>query len=417
MSKFFRTSIIATALIFSLGTLQVAADNDQETIEEEVVVETDVQTEEVEEETATEETAEVSEDLKTDETEAETTAEEEIIADTPKLLPGDFLYFIKSLMENVQLALTFDTEKEAELLASFAEERIREATALLKLGEEDRANEIIQKAIEQQELALAKYKQLQAVAEEDTEIAESEITDGTVSEDQEETALDPETTLAANIVALTAALEKVGNDRARQALERNIARALEKDKRQQVKTVVEDTEVDNNETDEVPVTSDEVVTTALLTTQNNVQKVGSNGTQKQNVGLEKVATNKPAVANKQADIENKAEPNTNKPNKAIVQKEASKPAVVSNQVETKNIASANKDANDNKQNKTNSKADNSKPANSTKQAEIEESKFDSITEEKTVEVEKTALPKTNNGKSEKKNENKNENENNPGKGK
>jgi hypothetical protein len=47
-------------------------------------------------------------------------------------VPGDFLYGIKTLSENVQLALTFDPQRKAELEAEFNQRRLPEIDQLLQ---------------------------------------------------------------------------------------------------------------------------------------------------------------------------------------------------------------------------------------------------------------------------------------------
>ena len=272
------TSVIATTFAFTSVTGQAYADNHEldpqveETVEEEQTNEPSTEEEAVSTEDATnEETTElISEEDENDgatevETEDTTTevatdeSEDQIEEDTavdtdvesPSLIPGDFFYFIKILLENIQLALTFDNVKEAELLASFAEERIKEVEVLLANGEEDLAHEVLLKAIEQQELALAKYEQTEqkteeTPAEDQVETVENdtiEETDeistiedenkDTNEEDQEKDNVEPtraalEAKFSANILALTAALEKIENPKAKEVLQRNITKAQEK---------------------------------------------------------------------------------------------------------------------------------------------------------------------------------------------
>ena len=47
-------------------------------------------------------------------------------------IPGDFLYGIKTLSENVRLALTFDAQSKAELESQFNLERLQEIEQLLQ---------------------------------------------------------------------------------------------------------------------------------------------------------------------------------------------------------------------------------------------------------------------------------------------
>ncbi|WP_326161009.1 DUF5667 domain-containing protein [Neobacillus niacini] len=67
---------------------------------------------------------------------------------TPLLLPGDFFYFSKLLLEKIHLALTFDDIKETKLMAEYAGERLAEAEALFTEGNEEEAVETMKKAID-----------------------------------------------------------------------------------------------------------------------------------------------------------------------------------------------------------------------------------------------------------------------------
>ncbi|WP_129689664.1 DUF5667 domain-containing protein [Gottfriedia acidiceleris] len=73
--------------------------------------------------------------------------------EAPALVKGDFFYFVKTTVEKIQLLLTTDKVKEAELLAQFAQERIHEARELIKEGKEDLAKETIKEALGQMENA------------------------------------------------------------------------------------------------------------------------------------------------------------------------------------------------------------------------------------------------------------------------
>lgn len=184
--------------------------------------------------------------------ESEVTEEESIVTDEteeveePVLLPGDFFYFLKTLQESVQLAFTFDEMKEAELLSALAEERILEATALFEQGDEEKAIETLQLAIDQQNEALSKYEETdstEVVSDEDsttneegTEEAVPTEEDGTTEEDvaiedeQEEDSIytELEIKFSSNLLALQAAFEKVENPKAKEALAKNVLKAQER---------------------------------------------------------------------------------------------------------------------------------------------------------------------------------------------
>ncbi|GAE27211.1 hypothetical protein JCM9140_3339 [Halalkalibacter wakoensis JCM 9140] len=157
------------------------------------------------------------------------------------LLPGDFFYFIKKLQENIQLVFTFDQFKEAELLASHVEKRILEAEALFANGEEERAKNILQEALEQQEKAIALYEDtrekeepIEMVEEEPIVISDEEeakleeINSPNVEETSSEDSERLHNQISANVRALEAALENVQNPRAKEALAKNIAKAHER---------------------------------------------------------------------------------------------------------------------------------------------------------------------------------------------
>jgi Domain of unknown function (DUF5667) len=73
--------------------------------------------------------------------------------EAPTLVKGDFFYFVKTTVEKIQLLLTTDKVKEAELLAEFAQERIHEARELIKEGNEDLAKETLKEALTKMEVA------------------------------------------------------------------------------------------------------------------------------------------------------------------------------------------------------------------------------------------------------------------------
>ncbi len=66
----------------------------------------------------------------------------------PKILPGDFFYFLKSFSRGVQSFFTFGTLKNAELQMKFASERILEARKLAEEGKTDLAQKTLEKQLE-----------------------------------------------------------------------------------------------------------------------------------------------------------------------------------------------------------------------------------------------------------------------------
>lgn len=155
--------------------------------------------------------------------------------ETPSLLPGSFFYFAKLAMEKIQLALTFNQEKEAKLLAAFAAERLAEAEVLFSEGKEDEALKAIKNSFESLENAesiIGEEKKSDAdSAEEKKETEESvaaepekdEASEDVIAEEDEVDQL-----LSQNIIALTAAMEKVKNPKAKAALQKNIEKSYKK---------------------------------------------------------------------------------------------------------------------------------------------------------------------------------------------
>lgn len=180
--------------------------------------------------------------------------------ETPDLLPGDFFYFVKKMYENIRFALTVNDVKEARLLTAFAQERLEEANALLAQGKTKEATLSLQKSLETQESAVIKTDQasgMSALAETKTLAAtkvevstQKETATTTAAKPSSEQTADPEQTeaedvtnpvkevknpekvlkvkadLQHNILALTSALEKVGNPKAQLALMKNIEKSF-----------------------------------------------------------------------------------------------------------------------------------------------------------------------------------------------
>ncbi|MCL6453936.1 MAG: DUF5667 domain-containing protein [Alicyclobacillus sp.] len=70
------------------------------------------------------------------------------------ILPGSFFYFLKMTIENIRLALTFNDVNKAQLLASYAAQRIAEANALAAKGETTLAAQTLQQAAQDETAAL-----------------------------------------------------------------------------------------------------------------------------------------------------------------------------------------------------------------------------------------------------------------------
>ncbi|HBI04702.1 MAG TPA: hypothetical protein DDY49_11810, partial [Paenibacillaceae bacterium] len=63
--------------------------------------------------------------------------------EAPSLVPGDFFYFVKTMVEKVQLSLTFNDAEKAQKLANFASERIAEARVLIENGDSEGAADLL----------------------------------------------------------------------------------------------------------------------------------------------------------------------------------------------------------------------------------------------------------------------------------
>ncbi|WP_409340289.1 DUF5667 domain-containing protein [Paenibacillus sp. MBLB4367] len=241
-----------------------------------------------------------------------------IEADSPDLLPGDILYFVKKTYESIQLALTVNDIKEARLLAGFAQERISEAQALMTKGKDELAAKTLQKALDTQNRSIVKVE----IATGDKGTAAAATAAPTVSptpvdatapsaqpastatplaepsqmptptptivpsDDENEAELakkvkNPEqvlkvkTDLQHNIVALTAVLEKVQNPKAQMALLKNIEKSfahLEK-KLSKLEKKIDSSESGPSETP--PVKSEEKETTPAPTSGSGEKTVGN----------------------------------------------------------------------------------------------------------------------------------------------
>lgn len=178
-------------------------------------------------------------------------------ANHPSLVPGDLFYFVKIAFEKIQLAFTFDDAKEAKLLAEFSAERIAEAEALFKEGKDTEALETIKKALEylegsEEQLGEGAAEETdnnqQETAVEDTAVSEegdAAGNDNTASAEEKEeeigdntdegTAGEIKELISQNIIALTAAMEKVKNPKAKAALKKNIEKSFAKLERKAVK--------------------------------------------------------------------------------------------------------------------------------------------------------------------------------------
>ncbi|MFB7138318.1 DUF5667 domain-containing protein [Gottfriedia sp. NPDC056225] len=175
--------------------------------------------------------------------------------EAPALVKGDFFYFVKTTVEKIQLLLTTDKVKEAELLAEFAQERIHEARELIKEGKEDLAKETIKEALGQMENAQGQLEgKLPTITEPTTTektTAEDNATtkpaeastevekQGTEKEDTEKHEKQKLTKeqkeiakiqhhLNNNLLVLADVLDKVKNPKAKAAIAKNIEKSFNK---------------------------------------------------------------------------------------------------------------------------------------------------------------------------------------------
>ncbi|MDD9271569.1 DUF5667 domain-containing protein [Paenibacillus sp. GCM10023248] len=168
--------------------------------------------------------------------------------ETTSLLPGDFFYFVKTMYENIRLALTVNDINEARLLTSYAQERLGEANSLFAKGKTNEASLSLQKSLETQQNAIQKTEQASGLSISETSAPAASATPSvntetaTAATDQTETKIEndseievkhPEkvlkvkTDLQHNILALASALEKVGNPKAQSALMKNIEKSFD----------------------------------------------------------------------------------------------------------------------------------------------------------------------------------------------
>ncbi|MFO1445669.1 hypothetical protein KDN24_21210 [Bacillus sp. Bva_UNVM-123] len=150
--------------------------------------------------------------------------------ETPSLIPGSFFYFAKIAFEKMHLAVTFDKEKEAKILAEYAAERFAEADVLFKNGKEDEATELIKKAIEHISNIENIASNDKDSTEESTKTENPKVENGKIDVVTKEEGATDEVNqlLSQNIIALKAALEKVKNPVAKAALQKNIEKSYAK---------------------------------------------------------------------------------------------------------------------------------------------------------------------------------------------
>lgn len=189
--KVLSSSVIATMLTVSFGTGIGHA--------EESSSQPEVQTAIAQDSTATTNTAEATTDTTTAQTIEPTVdravTDQAAVSESAEssLLPGDLFYFFKTLTEKIKLALANKDIEKAMLLVQYTQERLNEADALFKNGEEDLANETIQKALELQGLALD-YSDDGIVKDDSDETTTDAVSENTSADSVQGEEVDSETT-------------------------------------------------------------------------------------------------------------------------------------------------------------------------------------------------------------------------------
>jgi hypothetical protein len=135
-------------------------------------------------------------------------------------LTGDIHYLFKSIVIKLEIALTDDNVKQAELLTLLTQERIKKAEMLLAQGKTNVAVEALQNGLDDQDRVI----ELKVVA------SKAAAADASANpKDTDSSAKDKVTDhVRNNIEALTRAMEKVKNPTAKAALARNIEKSKAK---------------------------------------------------------------------------------------------------------------------------------------------------------------------------------------------
>jgi hypothetical protein len=230
--------------------------------------------------------------------------------ESPSLLPGDFFYFTKILMEKIHLAVTSDDVKEAKLVAEFATERLAEAEALFAEGNEQAALETMKTAIENIENA---DEQVSIIDQEATEeVVEDETELGEVKD-----------VLSQNIIALTAAMEKVKNPVSKAALKKNIeksytklAKKMEKWEKKQKKTneIIREETVSTEIIEESDSEKTSLEVTLPVTQQPSKKEIQQTAVQERKIAKQETIQHKKEAKSlaKETKVETKKAPNQGK---------------------------------------------------------------------------------------------------------
>ncbi|MBB6454644.1 hypothetical protein HNQ94_003133 [Salirhabdus euzebyi] len=152
-------------------------------------------------------------------------------------LEQDLFYYLHAMFDQLKLALSDDQVERANILVGISEEAISKAQLLLEEGNEEAASVLLNKAAE----AIKSADELADNKEEEENTDGETISDiedpieiivldppPVQEEEEEQEEYDLESKIGQNVIALTLALEKVGNPNAKAALERNIAKSLKR---------------------------------------------------------------------------------------------------------------------------------------------------------------------------------------------
>ncbi|MDQ0227851.1 DUF5667 domain-containing protein [Metabacillus niabensis] len=349
----------------NVSTEGTAVLKEEPTTKDDTVVGTEekVPTEVAENEKATEEA------LPEDDAAEETDQDEE-----PSLVPGDFFYFVKIMMEKVKLAVIFEDYEEARLLADFAAERIKEANALFADGKTEEAEELLKEAIAIQEKAAENLADSGEIVTEEAELTDAKSEE--IVAEEVSTKLTEENVveikLAKNIDSLAAALSHVKNPTAQQALMKNIQKSFAKLDKRLAKLEQKAAKF----TTEEPVAKQEEETKPAV--DDTVEKETTNDAQPEKVtpvieNQQKAETNKQIAQTKKVENQQKAETNKQvaQTNKVENQQKAetNKQVAQTNKVENQQKAETNKQVAQTKKVENQQKAESNKQVSQTKKVE------------------------------------------------
>ncbi|MFX3623688.1 MAG: DUF5667 domain-containing protein [Ectobacillus sp.] len=197
--------------------------------------------------------------------------------EAPSLVQGDFFYFVKTMVEKIQLALETNDLEQAKLLSEFAAERIAEAEVLIQEGKDEAVTDTLNRAAENLEKADELSGEAKAETEEATEEAKAETEEATeeakaeteeaaeevkaeteeatkeATEEKEEVAK-VKAHIGHNVEALAKVLDKVKNPKAKAAIAKNIEKSFAKlanriekiQEKQELVIIGEDSQADQN---------------------------------------------------------------------------------------------------------------------------------------------------------------------------